>query len=287
MYRKTRVDAQMDAPVAPSVYGKDVRILRNVGVIRNTGRELELRVEPLRTDALSWNTTLLVAQNRNVVVELGRGVDPFSTSATGRVVAGYPLGGRWVYPIMGYSDRNDDGVITPSELLIGDTLVYVGASDPDYTANVHTSLSFFRRTLTVSANLGYSHNLTQEGKWGSLGVFSPAYADPNSPLDAQAAIVALIDPSRSTKSNYWNTQTVSTLRFQSLAVQWNVPRMWAERAGARSLSVSLRGDNLGLYSGGYRGLDPHVNGYSTGNQVGDTGVIPRPRSWELAVSAQY
>jgi len=50
--------------------------------------------------------------------------------------------------------------------------------------------------------------------------------------------------------------------------------------------VSLQGSNLGLRTD-YRGLDPHVNGHSTGNGVQDTGVIPQPRRWQLRVSAQY
>lgn len=286
-YRKTQVDALMQMPVPPSVYGDRVTILRNVGVIRNTGREMQLRADVLRNDALSWSMTLNVNQNRNRVVELGPGIAPFNTSEQERVVAGYPLGSRWVKPILGYSDRDGDGAIALSELLIGDTLVYVGAAEPDYTAGLQTTLSLFRRALTVTAGLQYHDDLTQQGAWGRLGAFSPAYADPNAPLDAQAAIVGLLGPFLGTdKSTYWDYQTVSTLRLSSLAVQWNVPRTLAARAGARALSVALQGSNLGLRTG-YRGLDPHVNGYSTGNRVGDTGVIPQPRSWQLRVSAQY
>lgn len=287
-YRKTQVDALMRMPVPPSVYGRDATILRNVGVIRNTGREAQLRADVLRHDALSWSLTLNVNQNRNRVIELGPGIEPFNTSESERVVAGYPLGSRWVRPILGYSDTDGDGTISPRELLVGDSLVYIGAAEPDYTAGLQTTLSFFRRALTVTAGFQYHDDLTQEGTWGRLGIFSPAYADPDAPLDAQAAIIGLIDPALGPlrRSAYWNYQTTSTLRFSSLAVTWAAPRTLAERAGAKALSVSLQGSNLGLRTG-YRGLDPHVNGFTTGNRVGDTGIIPQPRSWQLRVSAQY
>jgi len=287
-YRKTRVDALMHMPLPPSVYGSDVSILRNVGVIRNTGWTTELRTEPLRTDALNWNVSVNVGRNRNLMVELGPGVDPFFTSQNERVVAGYPLRSRWEKPILGFSDRNEDGRITTDELLIGDTLVYMGVAIPDYTAGLHTSIGLFRRSLTVSASVEYQDDFTQEGTFGKLGVFSPAYADPNSPLAAQAAMVGLLDPQRGplTRSNYWNIQTVSTLRLSSMAFTWAVPRTLAARAGARALTVSLQGSNLGLRTS-YRGLDPHVNGHSTGNKVADTGVIPQPRHWQLRVQAQY
>jgi TonB-linked SusC/RagA family outer membrane protein len=281
-YRKTTVDALMQMPVAPSVYGHDVSILRNVGVIRNTGREVQLRADLLRHDALSWNMTATVMQNRNLVVELGPGVEPFNTSQNERVVAGYPLGGRWVTPILGYSDRDGDGAIGPHELLLGDTLVYMGASQPNYNAGLQSTFSFFRRALTVTAAVDYADDLTQEGTWRQFGLFAPGYADPNAPLDAQAAIVG----GSYNRTHYWDYQTVSTLRLSSVSVTWAVPRTLAERARARALSVSLQGSNLGLRTD-YRGLDPHVNGHSTGNGVQDTGVIPQPRRWQLRVSAQY
>ena len=42
-YRNTRFDALIPMPVPPSVYGDGVSMLRNVGVIRNTGLELSLK----------------------------------------------------------------------------------------------------------------------------------------------------------------------------------------------------------------------------------------------------
>jgi hypothetical protein len=81
-------------------------------------------------------------------------------------------------------------------------------------------------------------------------------------------------------------QTVNTLRFNSLNVSYAVPRRVARRLGADALSVSVQGSNLGLFTN-YRGKDPNVNAYGSGNSVVDTGMLPTPRTWQLRVSATY
>jgi hypothetical protein len=76
------------------------------------------------------------------------------------------------------------------------------------------------------------------------------------------------------------------LRFQSLSVNYAIPLSFVRRIGARSATVALQGNNLGLYTN-YRGKDPNVNAYATGNQTADTGQLPEPRTWELRVTLGY
>jgi hypothetical protein len=104
--------------------------------------------------------------------------------------------------------------------------------------------------------------------------------DPNASFAEQAAAARMAD------TPFGLIQTVSTLRFNDLAVTHNVESGVARRLGARALSLSLQGRNLGLKTN-YRGLDPNVNGRATGNAVIDTGVLPQPRTWQLRVNATY
>jgi TonB-dependent SusC/RagA subfamily outer membrane receptor len=284
-YRKTRVDALMRVPLPPSVYGNlrdgtsDGSILRNVGTIRNTGWELALSGQLLRGEMVSWGAQLQLSHNENVVEKLGPGVMPFG-NPDARVVEGYPLGGRWGLPVHGYMDRNGDGVLGEGEILYGDTLVYLGAAEPNYTASLYTTVTLFRAALLVSAGFTYEDGMSQFGGWSSLLAVSRGLNDPTAPLGAQAAAS---DPYR---GGFMNTQTVNLLRFNSLSVTYRVPTTFASRVGARSLSLSLQGTNLGLHTN-YRGIDPDVNGNPTGNGVTDPFVLPRPRSWQLRVSASY
>jgi hypothetical protein len=52
---------------------------------------------------------------------------------------------------------------------------------------------------------------------------------------------------------------------------------------ANMMQVALQGSNLGLHSS-YRGMDPNVNAYSSGNLSADSGQLPQPRTWSLRVS---
>ncbi|MBX6332136.1 MAG: TonB-dependent receptor, partial [Gemmatimonadaceae bacterium] len=197
-YRKMRYDAIMSVPVPPSVYGSNVHMLRNVGSIRNTGLELGVTAQLIRGDALSWSANVNLSQNHNLVTELGAGVLPFGPDVA-RVVAGYPLFGRWAKPILGYADVNGDGVIDRSEVQLGDTMVYMGPSEPNYEASLFTTLSFFRGALTVNAGLSYQDGLTQEnltiGGAGAATIFSPGVSDPSSPFAEQAAVAVMSETS--------------------------------------------------------------------------------------------
>ena len=284
-YRKTITDALLNVPVPPSVYGGGVSIVRNIGVIRNTGLDFTTGVQLVRTDQVTWGTQLSISQQRNVVVELGPGVAPFYTKkslggGSGiRVAPGYPLFGRWAKPILGYADANGNGVLEHKEVLLGDTLVYMGSTLPNYTANMHTTLSLLRGALNLSAVLLYEDGVTQFNEVArQLAVFSRGYNDPQASVAEQAAAMDIND--------YNLIQTVSTLRFNSLSIAYNVPSTMAQRVGARALTISVQGSNLGLRTN-YRGLDPNVNASVTGNDVTDTGVLPRPRTWQVRVNATY
>ena len=281
-YRKTRVDALMDVPLPPSVYGSDVSILKNIGTIRNTGYELSLSTQILRSDFVTWGAQLQVSHNQNVVVSLGPGTEPFSIdgSNNSRVEAGYPLFGRWGLPVVAYRDNNHNGVLDASEVLYGDTAVYLGSSEPNYTAGLTTTLSLFRGTIAVSAAITYEGGLTQVGPWSTLAPVSRASNDSTAPLGDQASVIS------STTSDFLNTQTVNTLRFNSLSVAYNVPVHVAQFFRARALTIALQGINLGLHTN-YRGKDPDVNGLTVSTDIVDTGVLPEPRTWQIRVSANY
>jgi hypothetical protein len=279
-YRKIRKDALLSIPVAPSVYGGGA-VLRNIGTVRNTGLEVTLGTQLVRTAPVTWTSTFSVSRNRNAVVSLGPGVEPFMTGEGTRVAAGYPLFGRWARPIRGYADVNGNGVIERSEVQLGDTLVFMGETVPNYEAALHTTLAFFRGALAVDAGFSYQDGLSQVNLTARRSrIFSRGRNDPTAPFGEQAA-VAVID-----ESDYGITQTVNTLRFNSLSVRYTVPGRVSRLLGAEALSIAVQGMNLALRTN-YAGKDPNVNAYGSGNGLADTGQLPQPRSWLLTLNATY
>lgn len=291
VYQKTTKDALLSVPVAPSVYGTSVRQLMNIGVVRNSGLELALGMEPVRRDFLTWRVDLTFGQNRNKVLELGEGVEPFWTERQivldggtevgvngTRVVAGYPLHGRWSTPILGYADANGDGFLDASEVVFGDTAVYVGTTLPNYEAGLQSTLTLFRGAVSVSASLTYTDGLTQWNS-GYNPMLARGWHDPER--------LTLIDQLKfHDKVKFSMIETIHALRLNSLAVSWQVPRVYAGMMGAKSLTVSLLGSNLGLWSN-YSGLDPNVNSAVGGNNVYDQGALPSLRTYQVRVNATF
>ena len=81
---------------------------------------------------------------------------------------------------------------------------------------------------------------------------------------------------------------VSKFRFQSISLMYHASERIARLFRAARLSVGIQGDNLGVYSA-YRGKDPNVSAWnvSGGEDVRDTGQLPRPRTWQVVVSLGY
>jgi hypothetical protein len=280
-YHKLRKDALLQVPVAPSVYGDQVSIWQNVGVIRNTGFEAMLTTQPLRSDAVTWSWTAGLSRNRNIVVDLAPGMEPFNLDVDTRIAPGYPLYGRWAKPIKGYADANGDGVITADEVQVGDSLVFLGEMVPNYNATLHSTFSFLRGALTVGAGFDYQDGVSQVNRAAQNNRLMVRGAnDATAPLSEQAAVAA------ARKTEYGLVQTVNTLRFNSLSVAFNAPASVARIVGASALSVALQGTNLGLFTN-YHGKDPNVNAYTAGNYIADTGVLPQPRAWLVTVTARY
>jgi TonB-dependent SusC/RagA subfamily outer membrane receptor len=279
-YRKLRVDAIVPVQLPPSANGGG-QVLLNVGRVRNTGFEVTLGTNLLRTNLVRLSTQLHVSRNRNTVLDASPAADEFASIDGSRIREGYPLLGRWAKPIRQFADVNGNGIIERSEVQLGDEEVFLGAIEPNYEAALHTNLSFFRDILSVSAGFSYQDGATQVNTIARDQRFiTRAGNDPSAPFSEQAAVAVMEE------TLYGLTQRLSTFRFNSLAIALNAPPAWAAGMGARSAALTVQGTNLGL-SSNYRGRDPNVNAYSTGNAVVDTGQLPLPRTWSVGLRLGY
>lgn len=300
--RKTRHDAIISIPVAPSVFSNDYGDLfsidKNIGVIRNTSTEIQATATVLQNQALGWTIGTSVSKNNSVVVRLNPGQNPIVTNGLSglvsntietRVQAGYPLFAVFARPILGVVDANANGIAEPNEIRYGDSLVYIGRPDPNYEITMTHDVSLFRGRLNAHFNFDYQNGLTQYNA-GACGSQSFALL-PNTPgtsLATQAAVTAAcgLGPISQAKSIIGLVQVVNTFRFSSFSVDYEVPRWLASRVSVPRLSVALQGSNLALHTN-YRGKDPNVNAFSTagrGDQTEDRGQIPLPRTFTLRIT---
>jgi hypothetical protein len=282
-----RYDAIEAVRVAPSTLVSDLGsgYFANIGTIRNTGVEATVSALLIDSRAMQWSVNGNVSHNDNIFVSSNFGGGPVSAGTSfgnGIViqsVPGFPVNGLWAKPILGFGDSNGDGYIEPNEVRVGDNLVYVGASLPNYELTLSTTLSFFNNRLSVSTSADYQNGLTQtNGSIGGFGSAQTLFNDPSATLSREAALAAAAGNSTAIGL----IQTVNTLRWNSLSVNYLVPPNVSRIFRAPSLSLALQGSNLGLHTN-YRGKDPNVNAFSNGNTTEDTGQLPLPRLWRLSV----
>jgi TonB-linked SusC/RagA family outer membrane protein len=288
-YNKIRHDAIIAVPVPPSVSGTgSTTVDKNIGVVRDAGTEISIETRVLDNPLISWNINGDLSANRNKVLRLNPGQSTILVGTT-RVEAGYPLWSTWAQPIVSYVDANQDGIIEANEFRLGDSAVFVGQTDPKYQLDLHTTVGLFNGRLSMTAGVQYQDGLTQTQGTAAFtnGVLWNLPNMPNTTLATQAAVLAGLGRNAgiSQSSQIGVIQTVNTLRFTSLSINYILPPTVLRLFHVPTMSLALQGSNLGLHTN-YRGADPNVNAFSTagnGDALQDTGQLPEPRTWSLVV----
>ncbi|MBX6330578.1 MAG: SusC/RagA family TonB-linked outer membrane protein [Gemmatimonadaceae bacterium] len=278
-YRKLTRDALMPRTL-PSSFGQAARY-ENVGKIENRGLELTMTATPVQTRLAEWTFTLGMSQNRNKVIAVNGPVT--ITRGFNSAVPGYAVGGQWDYAIVSYGDANHDGIIEPSEVLLSDSLVYLGQPQPKAEWSMHNSVSLFSGKMTVAAGLDYRSGETQQNsilQQRCTALRCRGLVDPTASLAEQALAVS------ATMTNYGFMEEVSWLRLYELSVTFRASPRIAQMLHARSASVSIMGRNLGLWSR-YRGADPDLSNIPFGEVTTDLGGVPQPREWSIRLNLGF
>jgi hypothetical protein len=283
-WNKTRSNAIINVPVAPSIAGENNTIQKNIGVVRNAGTDVTLNVTPIERRAIRWNIGGNFSHNNSVVVRLNPGQTTIPLSNNLRIAAGYPLFARFERPIVGFADANGNGIIEPSEIVLGDSAVYVGQEVPKYQLNMNTGVALLNGRISMNATFAYQNGMTQfSGGTLTSGAFSQIANAPGTPLGTQAALVAATYYGQSGGSQIGLIQTVNTFRFSELSINYTMPNGFTQWLHIPRISVAVQGKNLALHTN-YRGKDPDVNAFATVSDAditADTGQLPEARTWWL------
>jgi TonB-dependent starch-binding outer membrane protein SusC len=299
-YNKTTDDALVARPLPPSV-GGPISQFFNLGEVKNSGWEADLRLDALRTENFSLRLGMSVATNQNRLVAIGDTTIPPITVGLQRHTEGYPLGGYWA-PAYEYSDDNGDGILQFTEVRLKETqdneddgLSYMGQPFPKRELSFTSEINFLKM-FRVSGLLDFKggHHLFN---WGgrtrcsdATGAYCESRQVPGSAsLEEQARIIARRNPAVASsagyieKADYWKLREVNLTFF--------VPNAWVSRTRfAHSLSVSLAGRNLKLWTD-YTGWETESNIPGSVNTADDPGrfytvdlfSVPLPRTFVFRV----
>jgi hypothetical protein len=289
-YNKSTTDALILRQLPPSLGA--LSRFENLGRVTNKGFEATLNATIFDAPAARWDVTLTGSANRDKLVTLGEGVDTifFGLGANDgnpiqRFVTGQPLGGFWQRPLLGYSDADNNGIITSGEVQLGESSVYLGNPMPREELTVNSGLTI-RRNVRLSALLNYRggfkvYNSTEQFRCAVITRCRTAF-DPTAPLAEQARRIASMEGSDAgyiEDGSFW--------KLREAAVTLSAPERWASRLGRTALSLTIAGRNLATWTD-YTGFDPELNFNGTSNfSTADFLTQPPVRYWTARVNASW
>lgn len=242
----------------------------NIARVRNSVIEMAAtgRVIENRNMLLLFDYALTMTENQ--VTRLGSGVSPFTIFDESRIEEGYPIAGIWSQVVLGYRDIDGNALLSPNEIVLSDSVAYLGWSQPRYKASYGMSLNL-RGQITLDTRFSYRSQYVLHVP----PVSQRSLEDANSPLPEQA--VAKVQVLR-------GSRPASDIRWNSASITYHLPAHLLSRINARSLSVALQGRDLGVWTN-FAGRDPGVGGaFGAGNEVAqyNNQATPLPRFFTLA-----
>jgi len=277
-YSKLTHDALINAIIAPSLGSGATRQATNLGSIKNAGWEVTLGGQIIDRKQLGLDFHFNTSLNANKVVSLG--TTPPQIGVTNWTVVGYPIGGIWAKPIIGWKDANGDGILTVPEVQIKtDTLfdgdhnvigvgTFRGYAEPRYLTTFTSGIDLFNHHLRIQNLFDWRggnryYNNTERIRCtrpNCNGLFNPGAS-----FEEQAMDVAALYAPEKTLDGYY--QPGAFVKWREATVTWDLPQMLLSRTRARNASVVFSARNLKLWTN-YRGSDPESDYTATGG--GDT-----------------
>jgi TonB-linked SusC/RagA family outer membrane protein len=296
-YNKISRDALVSRVLPPSLgTGTTTTSTRfeNLGEVRNTGIEALINAVLLQNRSFGWDVTFNGSSNSNRLVSLG-GVPNIILSSTQQDREGLPLNGWWSRPLLGYEDKNGDGIIAysataaNSEIIVGDTTAYLGNPLPRYEVALTNGFDFGRNRFRLQAMVDYkgdykTYNNSERIRCLSRNNCAGLLYRGSSELD-QARVAAGRDHPAKTVAGF--IEDGDFIRFRELSLTFNAPERWASRYfRGRSLAITGAVRNLGILWTKYSGVDPEAYG-TTGDAPSSFQAFAPPRYMTLRLNLGF
>jgi TonB-linked SusC/RagA family outer membrane protein len=273
-YSKNTSDALV-ARVLPPSNGLATSRFENLGRVKNAGFEYQVNAQVFEIPRASFSLLINGTRQANKLIDLGKGIDPIIFNGSEqRHQNGYPLGGYWQVPILGYEDKNHDGIISrvncpdnngntnpqdpagpACEVTLGADQAYLGSPFPSSEISFSPTLTLYKY-FTVRALLDRRGgqkllNLTEHFRCVAFANCRAAN-DTTAPIPDQVAYIAGL---MGTDAGYIQDASFTKLREVSISI--GVPTQYVSRFGLGGATLTLAGRNLKTWTK-YKGLDPEI-----------------------------
>lgn len=294
----------------PSVIGY-TSSYANVGNIRNTGLELELKTENL-TGRLRWTTSLSLGYNKNKVVDLGGNSTIYMgyDGSTQVLEVGRPAGEFYLYDAVGvyqtqedleryptqtgsvvgsvrYRDANGDGKITEADR------VHMGHPQPTVTYGLKNTFKWkqWDFSFLITAQTGgkiYSalgRAFDRQGMGTSVNVLSKwsnMWFSAQDPGDGKTPNAWVSGINEEYDNRWLYSSDFLKLKNVTLGYRFKMPKKFL----VNSLRVTASIENVFMihsYDGGY---SPESNNATSRISSYDYGAYPQARTFNLGINVQ-
>jgi hypothetical protein len=284
-YHKSTTDALVLRELAGSLGASEDQFV-NLGEIRNQGVELVLDTRVIDRPGFIWDLTLSGSLNDNEIVDLGAGIEPIDLGFYQRHVEGYPAGGFWGAPLT-FDDADANGIITSSEITVGDTLEFLGDALPTQEVSLNTGFTFFDGRVRVGTQFDYRGGHEVDNSIENYRCFvgnCRGLFDRTAPLReqalAQAAFTGFSEVVVFSEPGWF-------IKMRELSLTLEAPDAWARAFRAGRMSLTLAGRNLWTITD-YSGVDPEVNAFGQENfEVSDFESQPQVRYWTARLNLSF
>ena len=269
-YNKSSKDALISRTLPPSLGTGATTRFENLGEVQNRGWEMLVNGHIIQKQAFGWDMTLNGSSNKNKLISLG-GVPPIVGTTT-QQREGYPLNGWWSRKLSAYSDANNDGIISLSEITVDSVPEfggpsYFGPSQPTLELALSSGIDLFDRRLRLSAMTDYkgghlNYNNTERIRCASRNNCAGLISKNASDRDKARTTMVREHASRSVGGFF---EEADFIRLREVSLSYTAPQAFAGRyLKSRSLVLTGAVRNLGTIWTKYTGTDPESFG-TTGN----------------------
>lgn len=276
---------------------------QNIGKVRNTGFELTLSPDIIKTKDWFWGMSVNLSYNKNEIKELYDGKAQISGNKIREVGSDldtwYLREWAGVDPDTGsplWIKVNEDGSKSLTGNVNDATRVKLGSSSPKFFGGLNTNLTY--KNITFSANITYAQghkiyhssrqNYDHDGKeltYNSMKLMKgwSRWEKPGDKASHPKAMLGGNNDSNAVSSRY--LEDGSYIKISNISLSYNLPENWLSKVKIKSASVSVSGENLYTLTK-FSGRDPEVvTGDANSGAVGnDTYPVPRRVSLGLNVT---
>ena len=307
-YYKKQTENMIFPSTLPKSTGFLTKVINLDGVIENTGFEFAINASLVNTSNFSWNSSLNMSFNDNIVMDIPEDEIIFSTrlqNLGGNLSItknGIPIGSFWglnaegVDPQTGdmiFTDNNGDGSITPDDKQV------IGNPMPDFTYGFVNEFSYKNFDLNVVIDGSYGNEIYNTGKQNlqSMRFSEQQSADvanrwrnPGDQTDMPRA--TLVD---SNLNSFINTRWIedgSYLRVRDISLSYNFGKNVVEKLSISGLRIYGNLKNWFTITN-YSGYSPEVNRSLGGvdsvalTQGVDYGTYPQAKTFSVGLNIQF